>query len=348
VTTAAIVGAAGYTGGELLRLLLGHPHLEVTQITSERLGGRAATSIHPQLRGRTDLRFRPRAELEPADVLLLALGHGESSRALDELASRATTVVDLAADFRLREASDYPRWYGWDHPAPERLGDFVYGLAELHRDQLRSADRVATGGCLATATILGLHPLFAAGVVDLAMPVTVEAKVGSSAAGAQSSPASHHPHRSREMRSFAPTGHRHTAEILQELKLSGVAPGVAFSATAVEAVRGVLVTAHVHLTDDLADRDIWKLYRAAYAAEPFVRIIKEARGIHRYPNPTLLSGTNYCDIGFERDPHSRRVVVMSAIDNLVKGAAGQAVQALNVRHGWDERTGLEFGGLYPL
>ncbi|MFN2568361.1 MAG: N-acetyl-gamma-glutamyl-phosphate reductase, partial [Candidatus Dormibacteria bacterium] len=240
--TAAVVGASGYTGGELLRLLLGHPEVEVTQITSERLGGRQATTAHPHLRGRTDLLFRPRSELGVADIIFVTLRHGESSRDLDALAARSTTIVDLAADFRLRDSRDYPRWYGWEHPAPQRLHDFVYGVAELHRDELRGTDRIATGGCLATATILGLHPLVAGGLVNLAMPVTVEAKVGSSAAGAQSSAASHHPHRSREMRSFAPTGHRHTAEILQELNLTRVTPGVAFSATAVEAVRGVLVT----------------------------------------------------------------------------------------------------------
>jgi N-acetyl-gamma-glutamyl-phosphate/LysW-gamma-L-alpha-aminoadipyl-6-phosphate reductase len=153
------------------------------------------------------------------------------------------------------------------------------------------------------------------------------------------------------MRSFAPTSHRHTAEIIQELDLqspNGHGPTIAFSATAVEAVRGILVTAHVFLKDDLSEKDLWKIYRAAYADEPFMRIVKESQGIHRYPNPKILSGTNYTDVGFERDPHSRRVVVMSALDNLMKGAAGQAVQALNVRFGWDERTGLDFPGLYPI
>ncbi|HEY9288260.1 MAG TPA: Asd/ArgC dimerization domain-containing protein, partial [Candidatus Dormibacteraeota bacterium] len=159
------------------------------------------------------------------------------------------------------------------------------------------------------------------------------------------------PHRSGEMRSFAPTSHRHTAEIIQELCLAsqnGQRPPVAFSATAVEAVRGILMTAHVFLGEDLAEKDLWKIYRAAYAGEPFMRIVKESTGIHRYPNPKILSGTNYTDVGFERDPHSRRVVVMSALDNLMKGAAGQAVQALNIRFGWDERTGLDFPGLYPI
>ena len=345
---AAVVGASGYTGGELLRLLLAHPDIEVEQATSERLGGKFVHSVHPQLRGRTALRFVSRAELEPADVLFLALAHGESSREIEQLRALAPVIIDLSADFRLRDADAYPGWYGWRHPCPQLLDEAVYGLSELHRDELRGASLIATGGCLATAAILGLLPLVRAGVIDHSKPLVVEAKVGSSAAGAQATPATHHPHRSGEMRSFAPTGHRHTAEILQELGLGGERSNVSFSATAVEAVRGVLVTSHVFTTEDLSDRDLWGLYRAAFAEEPFVRAVKEAHGIHRYPNPKILSGTNFCDVGFERDVRSRRIVVMSALDNLVKGAAGQALQALNVRCGWEERLGLDFSGLYPI
>ena len=207
---------------------------------------------------------------------------------------------------------------------------------------------MATGGCLATASILGLLPLACAGVLDPAIPIVIEAKVGSSAAGAQPGEATHHAHRSGELRSYAPTGHRHTAEITQELRVGSAAPAVSFSATAVEAVRGVLVTAHAFLNADLDDRALWQLYRSRYASEPFVRIVKARTGLHRSPNPKLLTGTNYCDVGFERDPHSRRVVVTAALDNLVKGSAGQAVQAFNVRHGFPETLGLEFGGLYPI
>ena len=354
---AAVVGGSGYAGGELLRLLLSHPQIEVTQVTSERLGGKFVHSVHPNLRKRTDLKFQSRASLQPVDVLFLALPHGNTSKEIDRLESLAPTVIDLSADFRLRDANDYPTWYGWDHPKPDALRDWVYALPELHREQIRSSDRLATGGCLATAAILGLYPLVQAGVVDRTMPIVIEGKTGSSAGGAESGPASHHPHRSGEMRSFAPTSHRHTAEIIQELCLNGRGPqgaegdgrtAVAFSATAVEAVRGILITAHVFLNEELAEKDLWKIYRAAYANEPFMRIVKESQGIHRYPNPKILSGTNYTDVGFERDPHSRRVVVMSALDNLMKGAAGQALQALNVRFGWDERTGLDFPGLYPL
>ncbi len=347
---AAIVGASGYAGGELLRLLLSHPNVEVSQVTSERQAGKYVHSVHPHLRRRTDLKFQPRGTLQPADVLFLALPHGQASREIDRFLPLAPLLIDLSADFRLHDQRDYPTWYGWEHPHPMLLRDFVYALPELHRDQIRRADRIAGVGCLAATSILGLYPLAKAGVIDRTQPIVIEGKSGSSAGGAEPSPASHHPHRSGEMRSFAPTAHRHTAEIMQELCLSssGATPPIAFSGTAVEAVRGILVTAHVFLQEDLTDRDLWKIYRSAYAGEPFMRIVKEAHGIHRYPNPKILSGTNYCDVGFERDPHSRRVVVMSAVDNLMKGAAGTAVQCLNVRRGWDERLGLDFSGLYPI
>jgi len=348
VIRAAVVGGSGYAGGELLRLLTGHPEVEVSQVTSERLAGKPVASVHPPLRNRTDLRFSSRMSLDSADVLFAALPHGESSTEVERLRAAAPVIIDLGADFRLRDAASYPRWYGWAHPAPEELETAVYGLAELHRAEIADAGLIATGGCLATASILGLAPLACAGVIDAAMPLVVEAKVGSSAAGAQPGEATHHAHRSGELRSYAPTGHRHTAEIVQELRLGPDGQTVAFSATAVEAVRGVLITAHAFLNTDMDDRALWQLYRSRYASEPFVRIVKSRTGLHRSPNPKLLTGTNFCDIGFERDPHSRRVVVTAALDNLVKGSAGQAVQALNIRHGFPESLGLEFTGLYPV
>ncbi len=344
----AVVGGSGYAGGELLRILAGHPEMDLVQATSERLAGKPVASVSPPLRGRTDLLFSSRESLEPVDVVFSALPHGESSAHIDQLSAAAPVCIDLGADFRLRDAQDYPRWYGWIHPAPALLDSAVYGLVELHRAEIIGASLIATGGCLATASILGLAPLACAGVLDASMPIVVEAKVGSSAGGAQPGDATHHAHRSGELRSYSPTGHRHTAEIVQELHLDKGAPPLAFSATAVEAVRGVLVTAHAFLAADLNDRDLWQLYRSRYEEEPFVRIVKSRTGLFRSPNPKLLSGTNHCDVGFERDPHSRRVVVTAALDNLVKGSAGQAVQACNVRHGFPETLGLEFGGLYPV
>ena len=342
---AAVVGGAGYAGGELLRLLVAHPHVQVAQVTSERLAGKRVDTVHPPLRG-SDLVFSRRDDLAAADVLFCALRHGESSREIECLRGLAPVVVDLGADFRLRDPAMYPRWYGWEHPRPGLLEGAVYGLSELHRDCIRGASLIATGGCLATASILALAPLARAGLIDGNAPLVIDATVGSSAGGAEAGPATHHAHRSGEMRSYAPTGHRHTAEIAQELGVASEA--VAFSATSVEAVRGVLVTAHVFLREELDERDIWRVYRACYGGEPFMRIVKSHAGLHRSPNPKLLSGTNFCDIGFERDPHARRLVVTAALDNLMKGAAGQAVQALNVRSGWDESTGLTFPGLYPL
>jgi N-acetyl-gamma-glutamyl-phosphate/LysW-gamma-L-alpha-aminoadipyl-6-phosphate reductase len=343
----SIVGASGYTGGELLRLLLDHPSVVVTQATSERHAGKFVHSVHPNLRRRTELKFTPLAGLEEADALFLALPHGTSGKHFDRFAALAPLLIDLSADFRLRDAAEYPIWYGWQHPSPERLREFIYALPELHRAELKTANRIAAGGCLATASILALYPLAQAQVLDPRQPIVIEAKVGSSAGGAEAGLSTHHPIRSGALRSFAPTGHRHTAEIRQELGLNGDGARVAFSATAIEAVRGILATCHVFLKEDLNDKDLWKIYRGAYAQEPFIRIVKEAQGVHRYPEPKIVTGTNYCDVGFERDPHSRRVVAMSALDNLMKGAAGQAVHALNVRQGWEERTGLNFAGLYP-
>ena len=204
---------------------------------------------------------------------------------------------------------------------------------------------------MATAAILGLAPLYRADLVDGALPLVVEAKVGSSAAGATPGPGSHHPDRSGAVRSFQPTGHRHTAELIQELgRVSGgeLRQHVAFSATAVELVRGVLVTAHSFLNESVDERTLWRLYREAYQHEPFIRLVKERSGVYRYPEPKILAGSNYCDIGFELDPHQRRAVIIVALDNLLKGAAGNAVQALNCMSGWDESLGLNFPGLHPI
>lgn len=343
----SIVGGSGYTGGELLRLLLGHPEVEVAQVTSETYRGKYVYAVHPNLRKRTMLAFSAVDDLQPCDLLFLALPHGRSMHQFSHFQELAPRIVDLSADFRLRDAAQYPVWYGHAHALPNLLDTFVYGIPELHRAELRVARYASGAGCLATATILGLLPLFKAGVV-LANPVIVEAKVGSSAGGNKENASTHHPERSGVVRSFEPTGHRHTAEVVQELaSAGGTAPTIHFSATAVELVRGVLATAHVFLNTPLADRDLWSIYRTAYRDEPFMRIVKEKSGVYRYPEPKILAGSNYCDVGFEADPHSNRVVVMAALDNLVKGAAGNAVQAMNVMLGYDETAGLGFTGLHP-
>lgn len=279
------------------------------------------------------------------DVVFLALPNGAHRAA--EFEGRAKLVVDLSSDHRLRDPKEYERWYGAPHPHPEQLGRWVYGIPELHRAEIKGATRVTGAGCNATATLLALLPLFAADVVDRTRPVVVECKVGSSEGGREPSDDSHHPERVGVVRSFRPVGHRHTAEAEQELALGGARPRVDLSVTSVELVRGVLATAHVHVTRPLEDKDLWKIYRERYAAEPFVRIVKERTGIFRYPEPKLLAGSNFADVGFAVDPRGDRVVALCAIDNLVKGAAGNGVQAMNVALGLDEKLGLEFVGLHP-
>ncbi len=338
---AAIVGASGYTGGELLRLLLPHPHVEVTQVTSRSQARQFARAVHPPLRGVSNLRFIDPDDLEPCDLLFLCMPHGEAAGQIDRFAALAPTLIDLSADFRLREASAYHDWYGRPHMAPAWLPRFRYGLAELHRSGLADARYISGVGCNATATILALLPLARAGLIRQAF---VEVKVGSSEGGNRAGEASHHPVRSGAMRSFAPTGHRHQAEIFQELGDFELH----FSATAVEAVRGVLCTAHVLPTEPLDEKVIWRLYREAYYEEPFVRLVRERRGLYRLPEPKILAGTNFCDVGFDIDSRTGRIVVISALDNLVKGAAGSAVQAMNLACGFAETTGLRFMGLHPI
>ena len=338
---ASIVGASGYGGGELLRLLLQHPQVEVHQCTSERFVGKPVTRLHPNLRKRTNLKFCSIQDLETVDLIFTALPHTRCMQKFAEFSKLADRIVDLSADFRLKDADIYRQWYGVDHSQPDKLGDFVYGNVELHREEMKQSRYISGAGCNATATILPLWPLFKEGVVDTTRPVIAEAKCGSSEGGNSASEASHHPERSGCVRSYRPTGHRHIAEMEQEL-----GNPIHFSATSIEMVRGILVTAHLFVNGGITEKDIWKTYRQVYGQEPFIRIVKEKQGLYRYPEPKILAGSNYCDIGFELS--GDRLVVISAIDNLMKGAAGQAVHAMNVMCGFEETQGLEFTGLHPI
>lgn len=340
--TLAIVGASGYAGGEFLRLALGHPHLEVKQVTSRRFAGEPVAFVHPNLRGRTNLKFIPPERLEPADILVLALPHGVLAREFDRYAQLAPILIDLSADFRLRSLDLYQKYYG-EHPRPELLGRFVYALPELYREELKGADWMAGAGCNATATILGLYPLLRGGVLKPG-PIFVTLLISTSAGGAEPSPASHHPERAGSLRVYKPTGHRHTAEVVENLPGR---PEVHLTAIATDRVRGILMTAQAFLLDGWSERDVWQAYREAYGSEPFVRLVKQKKGVHRYPDPRFVQGTNYADIGFELEEDTGRLVVMVAIDNLVKGTAGHALQALNIRMGWPETLGLDFPGLHP-
>jgi N-acetyl-gamma-glutamyl-phosphate/LysW-gamma-L-alpha-aminoadipyl-6-phosphate reductase len=345
---AAIVGGSGYTGGELIRLLLGHPEANLVSVTSESNAGKALHRVHPNLRKVTDMKFISVSNTGDCDVIFTALPHGVSMQHVPELLEKAgEAVIDLSADFRLESAEKYREWYGHEHACPELLKEAVYGIPETHRKEMRNARLISGAGCLATSTILALRPLME--VIDRGRMV-IDSKVGSSASGNKASVATHHPERSHVVRSYMPTMHRHTAEMEQELAVNGELPVISFSPHAVELVRGILTTCHVFLEENLSERDVWEIYRNAYGNEPFIRLVKEKQGVYRYPEPKILTGSNFCDIGFELDGHAgNRLVVISAIDNLVKGAAGQAMQAMNVRLGFDETLGFEAHfGFHPI
>jgi len=345
----SVVGASGYVGGELLRLLLWHPEVTVQQATSGRNTGRYLHQVHPNLRSsavskRTAIQFVHPDKLEECDLLFLALPHGQAARAIERYAGLAPRIIDCSADFRLCDVATYQRWYGSPHPAPDWLERFVYGLPETNREALRGANYASGVGCNATATNLALLPLVQAELIDPARPVLVEVKVGSSEGGAEASDSSHHPERAGVVRSFAPVGHRHTSEVHLVTGLTDVH----MSVTSVELVRGALATAQVFAGRTLAEKDLWQAYRAFAREQSFVRIVKERSGIHRFPEPKLVAGSNFADIGFALDVESGRIVSICAIDNLMKGAAGSAVQCMNLMCGFDETAGLEFSGLHPV
>ncbi|MFC2154288.1 N-acetyl-gamma-glutamyl-phosphate reductase [Candidatus Altiarchaeota archaeon] len=346
MNSAAIIGGSGYTGGELLRLLILHPEIEVEAITSESYVGEFVSSSHPNLRKQTDLKFVSKESLESYDVLFFCTPHGTSMNMVPEFLDKAKTIIDLSADYRLKNPQDYVTWYGSEHSHPELLKDAVYGIAEIHREEMKKAKIISGAGCLATSAILALYPLFKEKVVQTEQ-VVVDSKVGSSAAGNKPSLGSHHPERSGCVRNYQPVMHRHTAEMEQELEF-GVKPTVSFTPHAIEMVRGILSTCHVFLKKTMDEKEIWGIYRSYYSQEPFIRIVKDRKGVYRFPEPKLLTGSNFCDIGFVRDTHSTRLVVISAIDNLMKGAAGAAVQNMNIKLGLDETLGLESLGYHPI
>jgi N-acetyl-gamma-glutamyl-phosphate/LysW-gamma-L-alpha-aminoadipyl-6-phosphate reductase len=342
--TASILGGSGYGGGELLRLLLAHPCVEVKQVTSRSYLGAYVYQVHPNLRKRTQLKFSDPAALESVDILFLAQPHGQAQHHIEEYARLASKIIDLSADFRLRDTGLYENWYGEKHAAPDWLNKFVYGLPELHRAEMGTASYISGVGCNATASNLALLPLIRADLLDTSSPIFIEIKVGSSESGAEGNAGSHHSERANVIRTFSAFGHRHTAEVIQEMGLEDVS----LTMTAVDLVRGVLATAHAKVKPGVSTKDLWKAYRAVANENPFLRVVKEQRGIYRVPEPKILAGTNYADLGFELDENNGHIVAMCAIDNLMKGASGSAVQCMNLMMGWEETTGLEFMGLHPI
>jgi len=337
----AVLGATGYTGVELLRLLARHPAVDIAYLSSEQYRGKRAADVYPSLAGIVDAELRapePAAAADAAEVVFTALPHAAAAPVVADLVRRGRRVIDLSADFRLHDASVYARWYG-PHPAADLLADAVYGLPELHRERLRTARLVAAPGCYPTGALLGLVPLARAGL--LREPVVIDAKSGTTGAGRGAKVDQLFAEVNENVRPYAMDGHRHAPEIEQELRAAGGRAPFVFVPHLLPVSRGILSTMYVRLPDRTPSLD--ELFTKAYAREPFIVL----RGDGAPPELREVRGTNRCAIGWRWDAASGQAIVVTAIDNLCKGASGQAVQCLNVLLGLPETTGLEAPALVP-
>jgi N-acetyl-gamma-glutamyl-phosphate reductase len=342
----AIAGASGYTGAELLRLLVQHPLVNVVALTAEAHAGQPIGRVFPSLAGFVDLTCRP---LDPAtlaaeaEFVFLALPHKASMVVGADLVKRGVRVLDLSADFRLKDSAAYPKWYGFEHEAPALLGEAVYGLPELHREAIAAARLVAVPGCYPTSTILALLPLLAHGLADLET-IVIDSISGVSGAGRKPELPTHFSEANESLKAYGVAKHRHTPEIEQELsRAAGRDVIVNFTPHLAPLTRGILTTITARLARQQSTAELLGVYREFYGARPFVRVLGEGC----LPETKHVLHSNLCDIGLVSDSRTGRVIVVSAIDNLVKGASGQAVQCFNLMAGLDERAGLWIPGLFP-
>lgn len=342
-----IVGGTGYTGAELLRLLAEHPQAEIAAITSRGEAGTAVSDLFPHLRGRVDLRFAEpdAATLGACDLVFFATPNGTAMRLAPELLERGARVVDLAADFRLQDPALWEQWYGMPHACPALLSEAVYGLPELNRAAVRDARLVANPGCYPTAVTLGLVPLLESGLVDPGWLIA-DAKSGASGAGRKAETGILMAEIGESFKAYAVKGHRHAPEIAQNLRrFAGQSVGLTFVPHLLPMIRGIEATLYARLLDPSREpgRDLTELYTARYGAEPFVDVMPA--GSH--PDTRSVRGANVCRIAVAHPGGAGTVVVQSVIDNLVKGAAGQAVQNMNLMFGLEETLGLGAIALLP-
>ena len=340
---AGIVGGTGYTGVELLRLLALHPHIQIQAVTSRADAGKRVDAAYPNLRGYVDAVFvEPGIEaLIGCEVVFFATPNGTAMRMAPALLERDIRVIDLSADFRLKDPEVWAHWYGEAHACPERLEEAVYGLPELHREALRSARLIACPGCYPTSVQLGLAPLLEAGAIR-ADGIIADVKSGVSGAGRKAEIPILMSEAGESLKAYNVQGHRHWPEIRQGLEsLAGGAVGLTFVPHLIPMIRGIHATIYAQLRDDAAD--VQTLYENRYAGESFVDVLPA--GSH--PDTRNVRGVNRCQMAVHRPMNGSTVVVLSVIDNLVKGAAGQAVQAMNLQFGLEETCGLRGIGLYP-
>ncbi len=342
MTKIGIIGGTGYTGVELIRLLARHPQAEIVVITSRKESGRRVSEVFPSLRGVCELTYsQPDSDsYSGCNVVFSATPNGVAMTIARELMAAGIRLIDLAADFRLKDSTVWEHWYGMEHACPELLDDAVYGLPEVNRDAIRTARLVANPGCYPTAVTLGWLPLLKAGLVD-ASDLIADAKSGVSGAGRGANVGSLLTEAADSFKAYGVTGHRHQPEIAQTLmQLSGKPTGLVFTPHLTPMIRGIYATLYAKLVSK-QDSDLQQLYEEAYADEPFVDVMPAGS----LPETRSVRGSNICRIAVYRN--EQRVIVLSVIDNLVKGAAGQAVQNFNLMFGYDEKTGLEIVPLSP-
>src|ERR1041385_6350498 len=337
----AIFGGSGYGGSELLRILLQHPQAQIQFVTANEHAGKAVSDVHRNLLGITDLTFikapEDLASLKEIDCAFFALPHGQTMEIAPRLPA-GVKIVDLSGDFRLSDADVFAKHYGREQTAMAAQGDFVYGLTETNRDAIRSATRIANPGCFATATLLGLAPLVAKNL--LSSRVIVDAKTGSSGSGAKAAANTHHPQRSTSLYAYKPFTHQHVPEIEQELQSVGEWTNeLVFMTHSLPVARGIFASIYCELKHEMAAREARDMFGEFYRDSFFVRLVEGS------PDINWVKTTNFCDIGFAT--RGRQLVVFTAIDNLVKGAAGQAVQNMNLMFGLEEKTGLMLIGTNP-
>lgn len=336
-TRVGILNVTGYAGAELARLLAEHPLVELVSVTGRSAAGQKLGQVFPHL---APLDLVIEAELGEVDFVFSALPHHESAEKLLPYIEKGVPAVDLSADFRLRDAALYEEWYGFRHPAPQILAEAVYGLPELHRAAIHSARLVANPGCYPTASILALAPALKAGVITGG--VIVDAKSGISGAGRTLKLSSHFCEADEDVCAYAVAAHRHQPEIFQAVRqIDGAIPSLTFTPHLIPMTRGILATCYARLNGDLAAEEVSRLYAGFYTGEPFVRVVSEP------PHTKHVSGSNSCLINAAVDRRAGLLIVTAAIDNLVKGAAGQAVQNMNLMLGFPETTGLPRIARFP-
>ncbi|MBA2859086.1 N-acetyl-gamma-glutamyl-phosphate reductase [Methanococcus maripaludis] len=341
--TVSIIGGTGYTGSELLRLLSNHDEVEVVNVTSRKEAGKNLTDYHPQVRNLcnyNDLKFQNIAPEDiDSDIVFCATPHGASMAIVPTLHEKGINVIDLSGDYRFEDIDMYESWYGLKHSG--KIDSAVYGLPELHREKIKKSKTIANPGCYPTGAILSMAPLVANDLVE--DRIIFDSKSGVSGAGVEASQTTHFANVNENIGPYKITKHRHSPEIGKELQyLANKNLKVSFTPHLLPVTRGILTTAHSFLKEDISPIDVIEIYEEFYKDEFFIRIFEEGM-----PSLTGVRGTNFCDIGgFEIDQYGR-IVVVSAIDNLVKGASGQAIQNMNIIMGFDEKEGLGVGGLKP-